>query len=728
MTRSYYFSGNRQFFAPRILFHILHVPIPLELAAKADYRYKYLSDLDKDSIEYFGYHTLECLFDLMASRIQKAVLRRDPEFINTYLGTLPKGLKLEDLNLKVRTYNCLRTAGIDRLPEKLSSLTFGDVLRLKSFGSSSLLDLLMAIETVAPESMITESHISGPTSLMEDRDWLIEANRIAKAKHSELIYPSDSRLGHLVKQIYILLSNRLKSIPKHNCSLKEIAEIAAKGVYRPSDPRRLAILMSKLRSAVRKKARMTVKEELEDFLSLIRRKRNRVISARRLGWDGCGGRTLQAVGNEFGLTRERIRQIESRLISRLHNSKIPSFAPVLDRSLDIIMALIPRSEEKITIALVEEGIITDFFDLRGIITAGRILDREVPFAIKTSRRIRLVVPLDFSGDVVWEIAKGAIRYWGVSTIADTAARVSERTGKIADSSYVVDALKLLKGFEWLDEERGWYWISSIQQNRLVHQIEKILSVAPCISINELREGVRRPYFLKGFAPPRKVLLEVCSRMLGCSVEADRVIAKPAPAQEDVLGNAEYIMTKCLLQNGPLILGSEFEKLCTSMGMTRSNFYRHLGYSPIITRYSPSVYGLRGAEIGPGLAEDVAKHLRRTKLIQDHGWTDLGEVWVLYKLSDSAIHNGVVTIPTSLRNVITGTYKLKSEEGERMADLVVKDNQARGLTTYFKRRGGEVGDILLLVFELKTSTVIARLGDDDLSERASSGELWQADQE
>ena len=58
------------------------------------------------------------------------------------------------------------------------------------------------------------------------------------------------------------------------------------------------------------------KDELTDVLSLLTR-RERMIIELRFGLRGEHPRTLEEVGHRFGVTRERIRQIEAKTLAKL---------------------------------------------------------------------------------------------------------------------------------------------------------------------------------------------------------------------------------------------------------------------------------------------------------------------------------------------------------------------------------------------------------------------------
>ncbi|MFN8636051.1 MAG: hypothetical protein U0893_19560 [Chloroflexota bacterium] len=60
--------------------------------------------------------------------------------------------------------------------------------------------------------------------------------------------------------------------------------------------------------------------------------------------------------------------------------------------------------------------------------------------------------------------------------------------------------------------RGWYWNAEVPRNRLTNQIDKVLCVAPQISVTQLQAAVARNYRMEGQAPPVQVLAELCRRL------------------------------------------------------------------------------------------------------------------------------------------------------------------------------------------------------------------------
>jgi RNA polymerase primary sigma factor len=64
--------------------------------------------------------------------------------------------------------------------------------------------------------------------------------------------------------------------------------------------------------------RQMLKEQMEKVLASLNERERRVLEL-RFGLDDGRGRTLEEVGREFGVTRERIRQIEAKALRKLRH-------------------------------------------------------------------------------------------------------------------------------------------------------------------------------------------------------------------------------------------------------------------------------------------------------------------------------------------------------------------------------------------------------------------------
>lgn len=75
--------------------------------------------------------------------------------------------------------------------------------------------------------------------------------------------------------------------------------------------------------------------------------RERAVLMMRFGFDGQGGMTREEVGDYFGVTRERIRQVEAKAIRKLRRWRLRSrLKPFIERT-DIPVTLTPIQEREL---------------------------------------------------------------------------------------------------------------------------------------------------------------------------------------------------------------------------------------------------------------------------------------------------------------------------------------------------------------------------------------------
>lgn len=670
-----------------------------------------LKDLDASAWSRFEARTCLFLANAVISQTHRWADHLPVMVAKRKVGPWPESLRLEGLEIGTGTYNSLARAGFGESPEALAALTIEDLLSIRWFGTRALVDFLSALDWVRSG---TTSRLGVPVLEDEQVDWQIEARRLARMKEVREILWDDPRLGSTISEV---LSSAPASVTGSDLSAFAMALVETADV--PASSEQLRDGLRRLRLQIRAASQLKLEEELDAFLSFVGSEKQRKLVARRLGWDGGGGSTLQEAADLEGISRERVRQLEKKLADGLQQSAHP-FAPALDAALAYVEGVVPAKDQDLALALAKEELSEQSFDLKGLLTAATMLGREATFTLASVGTGGMCLPLGSEelGKAVATVARKSIEHWGVATVEDVAARVSGEHQEAVQAQVVRDVLSMLEGFEWLDEASGWFWISTVTRSRLLNQIEKIMSVADRIHVAELRAGVSRHYRTKGFAPPRKVLLALCARLPGYRVEGDFISDEPALDYREVLGDVEETFARVLMEEGPLLTGKDLEEKCLAAGMNQSTFYVYLSYSPIIARYARGVYGLRGAEVPPGLADSLVPKIIRTKVVQDHGWAEDGTIWIAYKLTAATVSSGVVTIPAALKKFVAGPFRLLSEEGAEVGTFVAKDTSAWGLSPLFRRRGGEAGDTLVVTFDLAKREAVARLGDEELLESAA----------
>lgn len=705
-----------QALAPEALREILQARVPQTVnrnIAKQGIRF---SDLDAKAWQRWDSETCRQLAKAVAEQVRRA-LPGSRKVLGRRVPALPEGVRLEDLKLEIRTFNALAGAGFAKRPDWLGRTTIGSLRHVKGLGAKSLVDLLVSVE--ATRSELPDSRqprgrdtkctpADSQAELFEDA-FREKARRLSRLEGAQEIRSDDPRLARALRALGSIGPNA-----------REMGEQIANG---PARRKRAAEKLEKALDTVLAKvggiAGFTLDDELLDLANIggPMGERNAAMIAAYEGWDGTWDTTLETVGERYELTRERVRQIVERARKRLADKK--PFAPALDRALDAVSAALPASADAIEKELVKVGACSKRVRLEGLLTAADWFGRPATFEIVGKGRARLVVPVGGS-EVLTRLLREARRsteHSGATTITELAATVTGADGEALDEDFVERIAELHPDLSWLDRDTGWLWLPATPRNRLVNQMRKALSVCEWLPLRELRAAAARHHRMEGFAPPRRVLLELCRQLAEFTVEGDRVRALPPLDWRNELVGVERNIAQVLSTHGPILAVKELERRCEAAGVNRNSFWIHLGYSPIITRYAREVYGFPGAEVEPGFIESlIPAHRRRSRVLSDYGWTTDGRPWISYKLSEGAINSGVVSVPSAMKDVTQGAFAIRTAKGDDLGTFSVQEARGWGLGPLFRRRGGEPGDHLLIILDRTNNTASVQLSDQPIDDQ------------
>jgi hypothetical protein len=374
--------------------------------------------------------------------------------------------------------------------------------------------------------------------------------------------------------------------------------------------------------------------------------------------------------------------------------------------------------------MVAVGIAKSPFRIEGLQSVNDLLNRKTKFAISTFQRNRFVTTpaaLKIPKNLL-SIARRTVEHWGVATVADILAQLSNETGIDVDENFISIVLSCVKDFSWLDNDKSWFWFKEKpSRSRLRNLIRKVLCVSEKIEISELKTGVGRYHRMEGFSPPKNVLLELCKQLPWCEVDGNFVTASPRLSWEETLDRSttEWGMAAVLKEYGPVLSRLDFQKKCEEIGMSSPAFFQGLSYSPIITKYAPGVYGLRGSKIYPGTIESIAAKRTPKRVIADYGYTEDFKIWIAYEISSSMIETGVFSIPSAMSNFIQEQFDLVTPDCSHICCVKVNKFNGWDIKPLFKRRGGEAGDFMVLKFDVQKRQIQAYFGDSDLIDEFQS---------
>lgn len=682
-------AGHR--LAPQLLREILTDYVPASIARGTPIQGMRLCDLDETAWNHLSPQDINKLAEMIISRVNVSGYNRVIQ--NRSIPRPPRGVRLEDLRLENRTYNCLRREGFAKRPEDLGKQTIGDLLSIKAFGAKCLVDLLSSLETL----------VSREGKL--DEELTAQARALGEIPEAAPIHFSDPRLGEM-----------LRATDAEANTVGELVNHVVRRRLDPPDPLRLYEQICHVRTRIQELTQLSLEEELIQVFSPSANQRDREIIAEYYGWDGGGGHTLEELGKKYGLSRERIRQVCVRAVKRTRGADV--FAPVLDRALGFIADRLPCEVDRLQSEFDQTGLSRCGLSLEIVQQAASFLQRQPDFAIVPVGEARLAVHPDTVRipRAIVQVAKRIVLSYGATTVTDVAAELPKQYAKKADSALILETLKTLPDFQWLDEQRGWFRLESLPQYGLPNMIEKILSVTGQIDISKLRGAVARYRRTGRKVPPSRVLLEFCRRMPGIRTEGNTVIADPPLDWRNVLAGVERGMVEVLTEHGPVLERGEFEEYCIHNGMNRFSFNAIIMCSPVITQYGRSVYGLLGKKVDRKTIESLAA--RRSgaapnKVLKSYGTIDDGRVYLAYRLSKAAISGGVITVPAAMSEQVRGRFAIRTGEGEAAGTLVSKNGCAWGLGPVLRGQDAEPGDHLLILFDMGQHEAQIYIGDENI---------------
>jgi hypothetical protein len=246
------------------------------------------------------------------------------------------------------------------------------------------------------------------------------------------------------------------------------------------------------------------------------------------------------------------------------------------------------------------------------IGAGRIGSIALPFGVAYES----LLP-------VYDVAIEMIEMTGAACVSLVAGVVSEREQRAVRTSEIATWCAALPGFEWLEQESGWFWFGPEHKTYVRSLARKLLSVArQRIDIDEFRDAIARDVgqaqalALAGFGaavPPIGILEEALKRL----PEALPVISQHAIrrrvtiAPEEVLSVAE-IATLYALQDagGVATVTTVASIVARRTGRTKVEAAQLLASSPIAVEVGEGVLRLCGWFLDPDAYARAAARRRR----------------------------------------------------------------------------------------------------------------------
>ena len=382
-------------------------------------------------------------------------------------------------------------------------------------------------------------------------------------------------------------------VPAFDGSLAALIEHAI-GNLQDWRAQNIAKALPALRERVAEMAALPVDVALRELLRASgNSERTTAIAASRLGWEGDAPRTLQAVGNDYNITRERVRQIVGVATSQVRSTYMPQLAAAIRA----VTEAAPIAAEEASQMLCERGLSTFPMHPKALAIAGRLLDYEVTFALDNSTGAQFVLA---TGDAdLRPVLRAARRRTGRVGLANVSWIEADlrAEGRRYSKDSIVQVLEHSGKVDLLDD--GWFWMPGVPagKNRLRNVTRHILSVAPKLHVSEVYEGVRRRYRFLGIRdmPPDSAVAQFYEAHPEFDLDEDGFLRSVEPLDyRSVLGRSERVLVEVLnAAPGGVMDRNDFEDAAVRRGVSRGTFNAYTSYSPVLDHPARRLWCVRG---------------------------------------------------------------------------------------------------------------------------------------
>lgn len=457
--------------------------------------------------------------------------------------------------------------------------------------------------------------------------------------------------------------------------------------------------------------------------------RARRIEIFMLRFGGLSGRTLACVGNQLGLTRERVRQVCSQLAEQLED--LPCQMPALERVLAAAARVAPFSIQDANEQLAKmlgEGV-----GVEAAIEFAEQIKRPIPLQV-VSKRARsfdgggmVTVLVEDERQASW--MKPALAFvrrdcmaMGCTNFLRVAGSLALEEGVLVDRDSLVSVLKTIPGYRQLGTDSYWFAVEDSERSYLADRVRRIMHAASGpVMLDSIMAGlttdarwVSRSDNSASAVPPIHIValmlaewpwlsIDVHNR---CKLKEERDAAARSPALE--LG-----LIRAIADLGGVATKTELVKTGTQeMGMSEIAVSMVVGSSPVIERLEHSLYAVRGRPLNT-VSLEKARERRALEISKRQAHHFLGlhgsspsiapgvpvKVSFTRPKSELPIQRLFVYLPAFFKAHIHGQFEHK--EGKFSPISVSKSLQIPRLVMYAVQSG--CSDVFQVEFDLEART-------------------------
>jgi hypothetical protein len=339
---------------------------------------------------------------------------------------------------------------------------------------------------------------------------------------------------------------------------------------------------------------------LEDELTLllesnVRNARDCRLVRRVLGWDGQRGCCLKAAGEEFGITRERARQIYGQAIQQIRTAEI---SPALDEVLAFVKRMSNRAADDVMAELQRQELTRSSFPMTALLRTAEVFGRVLDFTVEEAGGKTFIVA---GPGVVRSVLKAALQAstrCGVQNIATLCSGIPRHHRRRNDRRFIRQVLNTRSDIRWLDTAEETFWLASVPRNPMVWCLKKVICYASPVAVPDLERAIGRLPAERRTNLSRLLFIKFCEQTSFCRV-TNGCVERVAPlGAGNLISDAERLVCRIIRRHGNELSVERLQSLCESAGVGRPNFWRIVLHSPLIFRRAPGIYSVITANPNP----------------------------------------------------------------------------------------------------------------------------------
>ncbi len=433
--------------------------------------------------------------------------------------------------------------------------------------------------------------------------------------------------------------------------------------------------------------RTIYRKELTDI-----EKRNAEIFELRYGYGGKEIVTLESIGNKYGLTRERVRQISEKMLSRIQGHKV--ITPLIEGLQADIKTLLPAPVKKLNQHLKDKlGHSISLTDLNRFcnevlglhlvylnsVYYGR--PSNMTLLVWADDQINSKIEKEFL--TVRSITIKMITNVGAAHIHTIVGLVSQKLNTSISYLRVLSLCKSIDGFSWLSKSFDWFWLGpkTPRRSRLINSAKKTLIAAGgYVDKTDIQEGLLQTRrHLSQISEKNRVQIEIPVEILAevlrntpgfIAKQYDDFALEELTDTATLLGETEYKVFNIIEgQGGIASRRLLMNEICEKQGVNLVTFQAAIERSPVIKHIQRSIYGIRGRAIPSTPLSKAIEESNLPSFISFEGKDDYdlqleedGGVEFCINAGVNAVKVGSLVLPANVSKIVTdGEYTIQDEK-------------------------------------------------------------------